>query len=179
MKETKPYENRIHVYHVTDGKLWTFTGINEACRYTDSIRMLGRIGPHFKIFCSVYRFVDMPYYRNVEYTYNDVIIRDDFGANVHINQLVDAWNARFKRKYYWTVSRTIPGSKPSGYRRYRSIRIINERRQAIDNIDAYDDYGIVIKPRGKRNTRNLPDSWDGYHRTQIRSWKKHKKHQWG
>lgn len=179
MKETKPYQNRIHIYHQIDGKLWTFDNIQEACRYTDAIRALGEIGPHFKIYSHSYRYVDTKQ-KVVIYDCNTVIIRDDFGNDVHINELVTEWNKRFKPKsrYFRNGPRRLSGSKHSGYRWYRALRTTNERRQAVDNRDAYDDWGVVIKPRGSRNFHNLPNSWDDYCQLQNHSWKKHRNTQW-
>jgi len=177
MKETKPYQNRIHIFHHTDGKLWTFENIQEACRYITSIRAIGEVGSQFTTFSYHQEFADEHYGIQI-YRHSEVIIRDDYGEIVHLQDLIDEWNKRFKSKYRWKGPRRLSGSKYSSYRWFRALRTTNERRQAVENWDAYDDYGIVVKPRGKRNVNSLPNSWDDYCRSQNHSWKKHRKTQW-
>lgn len=68
----------------------------------------------------------------------------------------------------------IPGTgKYHPYKGYlRRIRTTQERRMSF----AYPEY-----TRGKRNFRNLPNSWDDYYRSDInnKSWKHTKKRkQW-
>lgn len=179
MKQTQPYQNRIHVFHVTDGKIWTFQNEMEACRYTNNIQSVGNVGEHFNVFyekshiwdCDQEKYV----YQNNYYRY-DVIMRDDYGEIVTIGYLVALWNQRFRKPYRYTPY--IPGTKRSRYGWYRHLKTTNERRQAVDNWDAYDEYGIVVRPRGSRGYHGLPNSWDDYHRTDTRSWKKHRKTQW-
>lgn len=175
MKETKPYITKIHVFHVSDGKIRTFEHIYEACRYIDWLRSVGPIGEQFRTFVYTKHCNDDHRRCNV-YNESNTIIRDDAGQTVHINDLISLWNSKFvkPRTSWWRY----PGANRSMGSYYRHLQSTNERRQSLPNYEAYDDYGIVVQPRGKRNINNLPNSWDDYPRSFTRNWKHSRKTQW-
>jgi len=180
MKQTQPYQNRIHVFHVTDGKIWTFKDDVEACQYIDSIKAIGTVGDHFKEFqhnTPFWSCVQESYFYQKYYTFPDIIMRDDYGEVVTLNQLIGVWKSKFAKPRYSNYFR-VPGTKHARYGWYRQLKTTNERRQAVDNYDAWDEYGIVIRPRAARGYHGIPNSWDDYCRGNIKNWKKQRKTQW-
>jgi hypothetical protein len=168
MNQTHPYQNRIHLFHYLDGKLWTFKNITDASLYINWIQSVGEVGEHF--------IQATPIVDYIKHNCYDLILRDDYSEIVTIGQLYGEYRRTHPKKritYHW-----FRGFKRTFGRYYRHPHSTNERRQAYNNYDSYEDYGIIVQPRGQRNINNLPNAWDDTVRIVQRSWKNTRKHQW-
>ena len=106
-------------------------------------------------------------YKYVVYDHKGKIITPDHIVGHFRNYWI---NYKFKCKR--------PAWRRQAWSGYRGIRTTNEKRQAFDTY--VEEYGIFVRPRGKRNTTNLPDGWDDYRAHNDKSWKTQSKrtHQW-
>jgi len=87
-------------------------------------------------------------------------------------------NRLIKRRAKITASRSHNrrhGRKRQAFGTYRHIKTTQERRMSY----AFDEDNFV-KGRGRRNAKNLPNSWDDFYGHAEKSWKfqSKRKHQW-
>lgn len=119
-------------------------------------------------------------------SYYQFIVRSELGDVITVK---DLQKARTLPKWRWisrkeTVERhgefrrsPVPFTGKRSWGGVRRISTTPERRTAVAHSDKeMKEHGVKV--RAKRNKSNLPNTWDDYWRHNMRSWKKHRKHQW-
>lgn len=180
-----------------DGKRWEFKDIYEAvntfvkwriiCYYDGSHPSVGEhFGPITK-----YNWET----RETEVTgHIKYIIRTEFGEVITDVDLEKVRNEkRAQRRRYYTEKEIERDERdfrcaPAPYTRcrrggggwYRKIRTYGEHRETVALLHDEDAIEYDVKPRAKRNTHNLPNSWDDFTRSDYRNhnWKRQRKTQW-
>lgn len=165
-------KNPIHLVHIDDGIVYTFTGFEQLVHYWPWIRHLD-IGPNFKILWDTNDWLrECHRLGSFSASYHQYILCDSFGDNIDPADVEAKYCETHPTHRRWKYN---SWAKRRRYR-LRRIRTTHERRW----VRAWDDEEFAPKIRARRNARNLPDSWDDYVRRDVddRNWKRHRRHQW-
>ena len=109
----------------------------------------------------------VPEYPKVAYTEKGKIIDPS-----HLLGIIRQYYRLFRQ--YWRHPGTKSQKRHVTGSYFRKIHTTPERRWA----HAWDDEEFAPKCRARRNSKNLPESWDDYYRTGTKNWKKYRSHQW-
>lgn len=196
---TKKYQTSVSLFHVS-GVVQTFKSIDDALKQLGYGWISQNVGKHFvkPVENQGHYLPEEGVWVTCRYAYCRLcppkpvywVIRDDQGKPLDSEdfwplvqakrnrwRLFTKWGMRGWSLDTWNGEGPVPGIRKcrGGYRSYRAISHINERRAAQPMYEEGE-----VAPRGARNVHNLPDPWNDYVRqdTRNRGWKQQRKTQW-
>ncbi len=181
-----------------NGNRWIYKNIHEATKAVYKYGLIERWWPHAGT-CSIGEYHRGPDYIDFDgqfcHTSYQFIVRTESGDIITPNDLRDVYYEEKRSASYYYYQRCYQnrnnfvfraGPVPRTGRKswgscWRHPKTTAERREAA--YVRYDEElrGYNIRPRAKRNFRNLPSVWDDFRRGNVnsKSWKNQKRrHQW-
>ncbi len=181
-----------------NGNRWIYKNIHEATKAVYKYGLIERWWPHAGT-CSIGEYHRGPDYIDFNdqfcHTSYQFIVRTEFGDIITPNELRDIYYEEKRSASYYYYQRCyqnrnnfvfrsgpVPRTGRSKWRGcWRHPKTTAERREAahVRYDEELREYNI--RPRAKRNFRNLPNVWDDFRRSNVysKSWKYQKrKYQW-
>lgn len=178
MYQVPKYEPSVTVFSVSGG-VWVYPSLKALYKEVGIRWLREKLGADFCVFEGFDCWMEGDVWRREpRYTTAQFIARDDLGRKLTSADFEGFRPAYRSRRYWrygqWNGEGPVPGTGRSTWSYvHRRPKTTQERRlsQPMEGEPA---------PRAKRNSANLPNSWDDYGKSSYgnHNWKRHRKTQW-